>query len=148
MSKLKIYADGGARGNPGPAACGAVIRNEKNEIILEISKYIGNATNNQAEYSALILALEKAKEIFKLSEKNKFFVSKEDKNLECYLDSELVVKQLNREYKVKNAGLKPLFMKVGNLISDFNSVKFIHIPREQNKLADKLVNRELDANEI
>lgn len=138
MLKLSIYTDGGARGNPGPAACGVVIKNEKGVLILEASKYIGNATNNQAEYEALVLALEKAKEIFKLGSGAK--------NIECFLDSELVVKQLNREYKIKNEGLKPLFMKVSNLIPDFSSVKFIHIRREKNKLADRLVNLELDRN--
>lgn len=140
MSNLKIYTDGGARGNPGPAACGAVIKNEKEEIISEISKYIGVATNNQAEYKALILALEEAQNIFKKKKSSK-------KHIECYLDSELVVKQLKREYKMKNEGLKPLFMEAGNLISNFDSVEFIHIPREQNKLADKLVNKELDLRE-
>jgi len=140
MTKLIIFTDGGARGNPGPAACGVVIKDEKGEIILEISKYIGNTTNNQAEYEALILALEKTKELFE-SKKVKKIV------LECHLDSELVVKQLNREYKIKNEGLKPLYLKVSNLIPCFSSVKFIHIRRGQNRLADKLVNRELDEKE-
>jgi len=138
--KLIIFTDGGARGNPGPAACGVVIKNEKEEIILETSRYIGNATNNQAEYEALILALQKAVEIFDKAENSV-------KNIECNLDSELVVKQLNREYKIKNEGLKPLFIKVSNLIPAFDSVKFIHIPREKNKMADKLVNKELDDRE-
>lgn len=133
---LKIYTDGGARGNPGPAACGVVMKH-KEEVIREISKYIGNTTNNQAEYEALILALEKAIEIFG-SKKAKEMI------LECHLDSELVVKQLNHEYRIKNEGLKPLYLKVSNLIPNFGSIKFIHIRREQNKLADKLVNRELD----
>ncbi len=145
MPNLKIYTDGGARGNPGPAACGAVIKNEKGEIILEASKFIGIATNNQAEYRALILALEKAREILSLGKNAKSYIK--NKNLECYLDSELVVKQLNREYKIKNEGLKPLFAQARDLISNFNSVKFIYIPREQNKLADKLANKELDARE-
>ncbi len=145
MPNLKIYTDGGARGNPGPAACGAVIKNEKEEVILEASKFIGVATNNQAEYKALILALEKAKEILS-PDKNAKSRAK-DKNLECHLDSELVVKQLNGEYKIKSGGLKPLFAQARDLISNFDSVEFIYIPREQNKLADKLVNKELDARE-
>ena len=139
MSKLTVYTDGGARGNPGPAACGVVIK-DKEEVILEVSKYIGNATNNQAEYEALILALHKAKELFAHKKTR-------PGSIECNLDSELVVKQLNREYKIKNEGLKPLFIEVTNLIPEFDSVKFIHIPREKNKLADKLVNRELDRHE-
>lgn len=138
MPKLKIYTDGGARGNPGLAACGAVIKNENGEIILKASKYLGVATNNQAEYKALILALEEAQNIFMKKKSN-------EKHIECHLDSELVVKQLNREYKIKNEGLKPLFAQARNLISNFDSVKFIYIPREQNKLADKLVNKELDS---
>lgn len=140
MSKLTIFTDGGARGNPGPAACGIVIKNEKGEAILEDSKYIGETTNNQAEYEALIFALEKAKRLVN--------ISAGDIDLECNLDSELVVKQLNREYKIKNEGLKPLFLKVTNLIPDFRSAKFIHIPRDKNKQADKLVNMVLDRNEI
>jgi len=140
MPKLKIYTDGGARGNPGPAACGAVIKNEKEEIILEASKFIGIATNNQAEYKALILALEEVQNIFTKEKPG-------EKHIECHLDSELVVKQLNREYKIKNEGLKPLFARARDLISSFDSVKFTYIPREKNKLADKLVNKELDSRE-
>ena len=140
MSKLIIYTDGGSRGNPGPSACGVVIKNDKNEVILKTSKYLGETTNNQAEYEALVLALQKAKGIFKSQKIKKG-------NLECYLDSELVVRHLNHEYKIKDEGLQPLFIKVWNLTLDFNSVKFIHIPREKNKLADEMVNRELDARE-
>lgn len=158
MKNLKIYTDGGARGNPGPSACGVVIKNENGEIILKTSKYLGIATNNQAEYEALILALQKAKGIFKSrgakfcaqntctqkSRNTKFCVPTGDKNIECYLDSELVVKHLNHEYKIKDENLQPLFIKVWNLTLDFDCVKFIHIPREKNKLADELVNGELD----
>ncbi len=136
MIKLITFTDGGSRGNPGPAACGAVIKNEIGEILLQSSKYIGKATNNQAEYRALILALEKLLELYKKERKNI--------DLQCYLDSELVVKQLKKEYRMKNEGLKPLFYQVCDLILNFHSVKFIHIPREENKLADKLVNIELD----
>ncbi len=140
MNKLITYTDGGARGNPGPAAGGAVIKNEKEEIILKTSKYLGETTNNVAEYEALVLALQKAKGIFKTQKiKNKI--------LECYLDSELVVKQLNHEYKIKDENMQKLFIKVWNLTLDFDSVKFIHIPREENKLADELVNKELDGRE-
>ena len=140
MSKLIIYTDGGSRGNPGPSACGVVIKNDKNEVILKTSKYIGETTNNQAEYEALVLALQKAKGIFKSQKIKKG-------SLECYLDSELVVRHLNHEYKIKDEWLQPLFIKVWNLMLDFNFVKFIHIPREKNKLADEMVNRELDARE-
>ncbi|MEA1937010.1 MAG: ribonuclease HI family protein [Patescibacteria group bacterium] len=137
MTKLITYTDGGARGNPGPAACGVVIKNETGEIVLKTSKYLGETTNNVAEYEALILALQKAKGIFK-TQKIK------SKILECYLDSELVVKQLNHEYKVKDENMQKLFIKVWNLTLDFENVKFTHFPREENKLADELVNKELD----
>lgn len=140
MSKLVTYSDGGSRGNPGPSACGAVIMNDSGEIIAQASEYIGKTTNNQAEYEALILALQKAKIIFKSMR-----IKKGD--LECYLDSELVVKHLNHQYKIKDEGLQLLFIKVWNLMLDFGSVKFIHIPREKNKLADALVNKELDLKE-
>lgn len=124
----KIFTDGGSRGNPGPSAIGVIINNTKH------SKYIGIATNNQAEYEAVIFALQKAKAL-KL------------KNLEINLDSELIAKQLNRQYKIKNKKLQPLFIKTWNLVLDFESVKFNHIPRQQNKQADKLVNQALDKNQ-
>lgn len=139
MSKLIIFTDGGARGNPGPAAGGVVIQNDKGEIISEMSKYFGIATNNQAEYQALVLALEKSKELLQ--------GSSDQKIIECNLDSELVVNQLNGKYRIKNEGLKPLFKKISSLISKFDSVAFFHIPRDRNRSADKLVNRELDARE-
>ena len=140
MSKLITFTDGGSRGNPGPSAIGVVIKNDKNEIVLKASKYIGETTNNVAEYEALILALQKAKGIFKTQKIKKG-------SLECYLDSELVVRHLNHEYKIKDEGLQLLFIKVWNLMLEYDSVKFIHIPREKNKLADELVNRELDRQE-
>ena len=128
IERLKIYTDGGASGNPGPAGLGVVIYDDKNKIIVEISKYIGEATNNQAEYQALILALEKAKQL-------------KAEEINCYLDSELVVKQINREYKIKDKGLGPLFIKVWNLSQNFKKINFHHIPREQNKEADKLAKK-------
>jgi ribonuclease HI len=130
-NKLIIYTDGGARGNPGPAGIGAVIYDEKKNRLAEIAEYIGETTNNQAEYRAVIAALAKAKE-FDAAE------------LEFFLDSELVVRQLNREYKVKNKELAPLFVKVYNLTLGFKKVVFKHVPRELNKEADKLVNRAID----
>lgn len=135
--KIIVYTDGGARGNPGPAAIGTVIiippHTKK-----EYSQYIGKATNNQAEYSALIFALKKLKQIFG---KNKI----KDIEVECYLDSELVVRQLNGKYKILEKGLQPLFFEVWNLKIDFKNVNFNYIPREKNKEADKLVNQALNA---
>ena len=136
--KLQIFTDGGARGNPGPAAGGAVIKDSKSgEIILKSSEYFGRTTNNQAEYRALILGLQRAKGIFK---KHKA----DTKELECFLDSELVVRHLNHEYKIKDKDLQLVFIQVWNLTLDFDSVTFTHIPRVENKEADRLVNEELD----
>ncbi len=129
--KLIIYADGGARGNPGPAGIGVVIMNEQKEIVAQVSKYIGEATNNQAEYQALILAMQKAKELGA-------------KELEIFLDSELLVKQINRQYRVKDKDLALLFVKVYNAVLGFNKVFFKHIRRELNLEADKLVNEAID----
>lgn len=138
--KIIVYTDGGARGNPGPAAIGTVIiippHTKK-----EYSQYIGKATNNQAEYSALIFAFKKIKQIFG---KNKI----KDLEVECYLDSELVVNQLNGKYKILEEGLQPLFLEVWNLKIDFKNVSFNYIPREENKEADKLVNQSLNANQL
>lgn len=131
--KYIIYTDGGARGNPGPAAIGVAIYNVANthDPIKTYGKYLGETTNNQAEYRALLVALEFAQELGA-------------KILVCYLDSELVVKQLTGLYKIKEAGLKDLAMDILRLKNKFDQVEFKHIPREKNKLADQLVNEALD----
>lgn len=129
--KYIINTDGGSRGNPGPAAIGAIVGGR------EYGESIGKATNNIAEYSAVIFALKKAK---KLLTKAK---SKET-CIELRTDSELLVKQLNGEYKIKNKELQPLFIEIWNLKQDFKGVDFIHVPREQNKKADAMVNKALD----
>lgn len=126
MSKLIIYTDGGARGNPGPAGIGVHIVGKG-----DYQEYIGVATNNQAEYKAVLLALEKAKLWSAL-------------DIDFFLDSELVVKQLNREYKVKDRELAKIFIKIWNLLLAFKKVTFTHVPREKNKIADKLVNKAID----
>jgi len=128
--KIVLYTDGGARGNPGPAGIGAVLL-EGGRVVAELKKYIGETTNNQAEYQALILGLEKAQAIGATE-------------VECRLDSELLVKQMKREYRVRDAGLAPLFVKVWNLSLGFKKVTYHHIPREQNKEADRLVNEAID----
>ena len=129
--KLIIYTDGGARGNPGPSGLGVVIYNQDKQILGKYSKFLNRATNNQAEYQALILGLEKAKSL-KAAE------------VDCYLDSKLIVEQINGKYKVKNPGLGPLFIRVWNLSQSFKKVNFYHIPREKNQEADKLVNEVMD----
>lgn len=150
---ITIYSDGGARGNPGDAAIGCVIQNAncKNPFrhsndnakckIFKISKYIGEATNNQAEYKAVIAALSYIQE-------NQGDFS-EDLEIECFLDSKLVVEQLNQNYKLKNEGLKPLFWQARDLILKLGGkVSFQYIPREQNQEADRLVNEALDRRKI
>lgn len=129
--KIIIHSDGGARGNPGPAGIGVLLTNEQGVSVAEISNFIGRATNNQAEYQALLAGLEKAKSLGA-------------EEVVCRLDSELVVKQLNHEYKVKNKDLAPLFLKVHNLITGFKKISFQHVPREMNKEADKLANEAMD----
>jgi len=128
---LRIFTDGGARGNPGPAAIGAVVGNKK------YSSWIGDATNNVAEYKAVILALKKAHQLLGKDKAKRT-------TLEIRLDSELVKKQLSSEYRIKDETMQLLFIEAHNLQFDFKAVKYIHIPREQNKEADALVNLELD----
>ncbi len=135
--KLIIYTDGGSRGNPGPAAIGVVISDGAGKIMKEYAESIGKATNNEAEYRAVIFAFKKIKQLFGK------VVAKESE-IEFRMDSELVVKQLNGEYKIEESNLQPLFLKVWNLKTDFKNVRFKHILREENKRADKLLNQSLD----
>ena len=137
MEKVIIYTDGGSRGNPGPAAVGVVICNDQNQIIKTYNRYLGRGTNNEAEYQAAIYALQKVKLLFG---KKKAL----NLDIEMRLDSELVVKQLNHQYKIKEESTQTAFIQVWNLMLDFNSVIFKHIRREENKEADKLVNQALD----
>ena len=133
MEVIKIYSDGGARGNPGKAGAGVVIYNQNHQIIKKIAHYLGEMTNNQAEYQAVIIGLD--------------FVLKMSKNvsIECFLDSELIVEQLNQRYKIKNEGLKQLFWKVREQVMKLGGrVSFSYIPREKNREADKLVNLAID----
>lgn len=129
--KLKIYTDGGSRGNPGQAAVGIVIKDENEKVQKIFSKYLGTKTNNQAEYQGIIEALKEAKKL-------------KAKDLDIYTDSQLVVEQLNRNFKIKNKALAPLFVQVWNLSLDFKNIKYNYIPREENKEADSLVNKCLD----
>ncbi len=132
---LSIFTDGGSRGNPGPAAIGFVIKDNQGKVLRRQGKFIGRATNNVAEYTAVIGAL-KALEKLRLNEKVK---------INFYLDSLLVVNQLNGCYKIKNATLKNLFLDVRRLEAETKSeIIYRHIPRERNVAADTLVNQSLD----
>lgn len=141
---LIIYTDGGARGNPGPAGIGVAIYRLEHEawsmkpglrglkLVEKFGRYIGETTNNQAEYRAILAALERAAEL-------------KAREVDMFMDSELAVRQLNRQYKVRNAALAALFVKIWNEAIHFKQVRFHHIPREQNKVADKMVNEAIDA---
>ena len=139
--KIIIHTDGGSRGNPGPAAIGVTIESHDHDPqapkwMKKYKERIGIETNNVAEYKALIKALAEAKKILKKESKAT--------DLEARMDSELIVKQMVGEYRVKDANLRVLFDEAQKLIPNFKSVRFLHIPRENNKEADKLVNEALD----
>ncbi len=127
IKRMVIFTDGAAEPNPGPAAIGAIIKDEQGKLITTISQPIGRATNNQAEYRAIIASLEHA-------------IRLGANHVEIRSDSELVVRQINRRYRVKNAALKPLYQKVKQLQGLLEGFTITHIPRQQNTEADNLVN--------
>lgn len=131
---ILVYSDGGSRGNPGPSAIGFLICDGKGNVLFSYGEYVGICTNNQAEYLALNKALEHA---------HRYSRGK----IRCFLDSELVVKQLNGEYKVLNKSLMNLFLKVKSLEKKFQEVKYSYVPRNTSKLslADALVNKTLNS---
>ncbi len=130
MKRATLFTDGGARGNPGPAGIGFVL-SEVGKTPILFGEYIGTGTNNQAEYKALVAGMKRAK--------------KEGvQELLCFLDSELVVKQVRGEYRVKNEELKVLLAEIKKIIPYFKSITFQHVPRSKNAAADKLVNEALD----
>jgi len=126
-----LFADGGSRGNPGPAALGARLVDAKGNVLSEIARYLGVTTNNVAEWSALIAGLEAALELG-------------IRDLGVRLDSELVVKQLSGEYRVKHPALQPLYNRAKSLLRRFERVDIAHVRRKENADADALVNRALD----
>lgn len=137
-NKITIYIDGGARGNPGPAALGVLFLGEKGELLEKYSQYIGEKTNNEAEYLALVFALKKAKALFG---KEKI----ENLPIELKSDSELLIKQMKGEYKIKKPTIQNLFLQAWNLKISFKNLKFYLVSREKNKMADRLVNEALDS---
>jgi ribonuclease HI len=130
MMSMVIYTDGVSRGNPGPAAIGAIIKDKQGKLIASISQSIGLTTNNQAEYRAIITALEKA-------------LSLGADRVDIRSDSELLVRQINGQYRVKKSTLKPLHQKVRQLLDQLEGFSIRHIPREQNSEADRLANNAL-----
>ncbi len=140
MSTITIYTDGAARGNPGKAGAGAMIEITRYSLPVtrySFKSYLGVATNNQAEYRALIMALEEA---IKIIQKTRL----EAPELLCYSDSKLMVSQMKGEYRVKNKDLQTLFLRAIQLTETLPRVSFIHIPREKNKEADALANEAID----
>ncbi len=131
MSHLTVNVDGGARGNPGPAAIGVVLRDGEGQVLEEVGETIGEATNNVAEYRALLRGIELAK-------------AHSASDLELIGDSELVVRQVEGRYKVKNAGMKDLHAEVVRLLRDFDVWSIRHVRRGENGDADRLVNEALD----
>ncbi len=125
------YTDGGARGNPGPAAYGVVIQSSDGRVIAELQRYLGETTNNEAEYQGLIAALEYA-------------LAHHVEKLKVFSDSELIVRQIQKHYKVKSGGLRPLYDRAQELIGRLGPFSISHVRREQNREADRLVNEAID----
>jgi ribonuclease HI len=126
-----LMVDGAARGNPGDAGCGAVILDRNGTVVKELSRYLGRATNNVAEYEGLLMGLEALLRLGK-------------KRIRVQSDSQLLVRQLNGEYQVKDEKLKTLFQKAMSLLRQFDAYRILHVPRELNKLADRLANKGID----
>lgn len=138
MEKIIIYTDGGSRGNPGPAGAGVAVADEKGKILKEYSNFLGVKTNNEAEYEAVIFGLQKIKALLG-KEKIK------NTEIEFRLDSQLIARQLNGQYKIEEERLFPLFIKIWNLKMDFGPIIFNEITREKNKEADRLANEAMDS---
>lgn len=136
MKKVTVFTDGGARGNPGPSGIGIQVLDEKNKVLTEVSEFIGEATNNVAEYTAVLRALEHMQD---------FFDDTKALHIAFKLDSQLVERQLNGVYKVKDETLKTYFTDIKNQLGQFASVTFTHVRREENKEADRLANEAMDA---
>jgi ribonuclease HI len=132
MRRLTIEADGASRGNPGPSAIGVVVLDESGAVVAEVSRYLGDdVTNNTAEWSAIIAGIEEARRLDATS-------------LQIRMDSELVVKQLRGEYRVRDAKLRPLALKAQELLRGLSAVEIEHVPRARNARADALANQALD----
>jgi len=131
LEKARVYSDGASRGNPGPAGAGAVITDETGKVVEELKRFLGTQTNNVAEYQAAILGLSRARELGV-------------REVELIADSQLLIRQLGGQYKVKHPGIRPLYDEAVALLKMFAKVKLVHIPREQNTAADEMSNRAID----
>ncbi|HUD07439.1 MAG TPA: ribonuclease HI family protein [Candidatus Saccharimonadales bacterium] len=129
---VKVYADGGSRGNPGPSASGFVVLDMNDKVLFRKGVYLGITTNNQAEYRSIKFGLETAKQMG-------------CEQVTVFMDSQLAIRQINGIYRVKNKDIKPVYDEVMTLAKQFNKISFTHVPRELNKLADREVNKALDA---
>ena len=131
MKRAVLYADGACRGNPGPAGSGAALVNEEGHVVAEAIRFLGNSTNNVAEYTALIIGLEEARH-------------HDVADLEVRMDSKLVVEQMNGRWRVRDAKLIPLAIKARELVAQFPKTRIRHVPRVENAIADALANRAID----
>ena len=133
MEKIVMYSDGGSRGNPGPSALGVYIET----LDKRFGEFLGTKTNNEAEYAGIVFGLKKIKALLGKEKAKKTAV-------ECRMDSELAMKQMNHIYKIENEKLQPYFLEVWNLMLDFKEVSFVHVRREFNTIADAEANRAMD----
>ncbi|MFP2930334.1 ribonuclease HI family protein [Pyxidicoccus sp. 3LG] len=131
LPRLRIYSDGAARGNPGPAGAGAVLVDPAGNVVARVGRFLGHQTNNYAEYMGLLLGLERAKALGA-------------REVEVVADSELLIRQLGGRYQVKSPTLRPLFDEARRLLGAFSKVKLVHVPRAQNAEADEMSNRAID----
>ncbi len=131
LNRLRVYSDGAARGNPGPSGAGAVLVDPRGRVVERLGKYLGVQTNNVAEYTALILGLQRARELGV-------------DEVEVFADSELMIRQLGGRYQVKSPSLRPLYEQARGLHNEFSRFKLVHVPREMNAAADEMSNKAID----
>lgn len=131
VSRVRLYSDGAARGNPGLAGAGAVLVEPSGQVVDRLGKFLGTQTNNYAEYMGLLLGLRRAREL-------------SVREVEVFADSELMLRQLGGRYQVKSTSLRPLYEEALTLLNDFERVKLVHVPREMNRAADEMSNRAID----
>jgi len=130
-SKVRVYSDGAARGNPGPSGAGAVLVDASGTVVDRLGKYLGIQTNNYAEYMGLLLGLKRARELG-------------IREVEVFADSELMIRQLGGRYQVRSPSLRPLYEEALRVLNDFSRVKLVYVPRKMNAAADEMSNRAID----